>query len=170
MPLHPPSFFQVLVSRLSAAAVWGAVAAAPAWAQERYTTSADGQEINDSKTGLVWKRCAEGMSWKGKTCTGQPTFFNQPDAVARAKAAVAPGAEWRLPVLKELSSIVSVREAEEGKAAIDASVFPATPVARFWTASSSGPGYFTFVGFSDGSAGEAPRATPGAVRLVRSAK
>ncbi|MEO6016063.1 MAG: DUF1566 domain-containing protein [Polaromonas sp.] len=140
------------------------------WAQTRYSPSADGQEITDSKTGLIWRRCAEGMTWKVRTCIGQALFLNQSEAAARAKTASAPDAEWRLPVLKELSSIVSVREAEEGKAAIDPSVFPATPVARFWTSSSSGPGYFTFVGFSDGSAGESPRAAPGAVRLVRNPK
>ena len=141
-----------------------------AWAQTRYTPSADGHEITDSRTGLIWRRCAEGMTWKVRTCTGQAVFLNQPEAAARAKAAAAPEAEWRLPVLKELSSIVSVREAEEGKAAIDPVAFPGTPVARFWTSSSSGPGYFTFVGFSDGSAGESPRAAPGAVRLVRNPK
>jgi hypothetical protein len=139
-------------------------------AQERFTPSADGQEVTDSRTGLIWKRCAEGMVFKGKACTGQAVFLNHPDAAARAKAASTPEAEWRLPVLKELSSIVSAREAEENKAAIDPNAFPATPVARFWTSSSTGPGYFTFVGFSDGSAGEAPRATSAAVRLVRGGK
>jgi hypothetical protein len=139
-------------------------------AQERFTPSADGQEVTDSRTGLIWRRCAEGMVFKGKACTGQAVFLNHPDAAARAKAASTPEAEWRLPVLKELSSIVSAREAEENKAAIDPNAFPATPVARFWTSSSTGPGYFTFVGFSDGSAGEAPRATSAAVRLVRGGK
>jgi hypothetical protein len=140
------------------------------FAQERFTPSADGQEVSDSRTGLTWRRCAEGMAWRGKTCTGPATFFTQPDAVARAKSASTPAAEWRLPILKELSSIVSVREAEEGKAAVDPNAFPATPVARFWTSSSTGPGYFTYVGFSDGSAGEAPRATSAALRLVRGGK
>ena len=140
------------------------------FAQERFTPSADGQEVTDSRTGLIWRRCAEGMVFKGKTCTGQAAFLSAPDAAVRAKAASAPGAEWRLPILKELSSIVSAREADVDKAAIDPNAFPATPIARFWTASSTGPGYFTFVGFSDGSAGEAPRATAAAVRLVRSAK
>lgn len=153
---------------------WGLLLAGAAcssvFAQERYTASADGQEITDSKTGLTWRRCVEGMVWKVRACSGQPAFFNQTDAALRAKGASAGGTEWRLPVLKELSSIVSVREAEEGKAAIDPVVFPATPVARFWTSSSTGPGYFTFVSFSDGSAGESPRGTPGGVRLVRGGK
>ncbi|MES2362421.1 MAG: DUF1566 domain-containing protein [Pseudomonadota bacterium] len=142
-------------------------ACSPAFAQERYTASADGQEITDSKTGLAWRRCVEGMAWKKNSCTGQAIFSNQADAAALARNA---GQGWRLPILKELSSIVAVREAEEGKAAIDPKAFPATPVGRFWTSSSVGPGYFMFVGFSDGSAGEGARNSPGAVRLVRGGK
>ncbi len=143
----------------------------PALAQQRYSASADGQEITDNKTSLVWQRCAEGMSWKVRTCAGQAVYLNQTDAVAQAKAeAAADGKPWRLPTLKELSSIVAVREAEEGKAAIDAIAFPATPVARFWTSSSVGPGYFMFVGFAEGSAGEGARNSPGAIRLVRDGK
>ncbi len=139
-------------------------------AQERYSASADGQEITDGKTGLIWRRCAEGMSWKGRTCTGQAAFFSHSEAAARAGSAASATAQWRLPVLKELASIVAAREAEEGKAAIDPNAFPATPVARYWTISTSGPGYFTYVGFSDGGAGESPRSAPGAVRLVRNAR
>ncbi len=140
-------------------------------AQQRFTLSADGQEVVDSKTGLVWRRCVEGMSWKARTCTGKAFFSNQAEAAARAKnTATAEGAPWRLPTMKELSSIVNVREADEGKATIDPAAFPATPVARFWTSSSVGPGYFMYVGFAEGSAGEGARNSPGAVRLVRDAK
>lgn len=140
-------------------------------AQQRFTPSADGQEITDSKTGLVWRRCAEGMTWKARTCIGKAFFSNQAEAAVRAKStATAEGGPWRLPTMKELSSIVNVREADEGKATIDPVVFPATPVARFWTSSSVGPGYFMYVGFAEGSAGEGARNSPGAVRLVRDAK
>ncbi|MES2510556.1 MAG: DUF1566 domain-containing protein [Pseudomonadota bacterium] len=136
----------------------------PAAAQERFSVSADGQEVTDSRSGLTWRRCAEGMSWKKTTCTGKASFVNQAEAAALAKAA---GGEWRLPILKELSSIVNVREAEENKAAIDPRAFPGTPPGRFWTSSSVGTGYFMFVSFTEGSAGEGARNAPGAVRLVR---
>ena len=142
----------------------------PVFAQERYTASPDGQEINDSKTGLIWRRCTEGMAWKKTACTGKATFFNHADAAAVAKSASGGDAEWRLPTLKELSSISAPREADEGKAAIDSKIFPATPVGRFWTSSTMGPGYFMFVGFTDGSAGEGASGSPGAVRLVRGGK
>lgn len=154
-----------------------AVAVNPAFAQQRYSASSDGQEITDSKTGLIWRRCAEGMVWKSKTCTGEAVFLNQADAATRSKAAAAEGAAWRLPTMKELSSIVAAREADVGKAAIDPVMFPATPLARFWSSSSVGTGsfnvgtgYFMFVAFTEGSAGEAARTAPSAVRLVREAK
>lgn len=146
------------------------VSSCQAVAQERYAAAAEGQEITDNKTGLTWRRCTEGMLWKKTTCTGKAIFSNQADAAAAAKSASGADAEWRLPTLKELSSIASAREAEEGKAAIDPKAFPGTPVGRFWTSSSIGPGYFMFVAFTDGSAGEAARASPGAVRLVRGGK
>ena len=159
------------LGRVGLSLLWALFVVNPALAQQRYSASADGQEVTDNKTGLVWRRCAEGMSWKVRTCTGQAVFSNQADAAARAKAAaISDGQAWRLPTMKELSSIVAVREAEEGKAVIDALAFPATPLARFWTSSSVGPGYFMFVGFIEGSAGEGPRNSPGATRLVREGK
>lgn len=149
----------------------------PVSAQERYTVSADNLEVTDSRTGLIWRRCAEGMVWKGKSCTGEALFMTQADAASRSKAAAAAGPAWRLPTMKELSSIVAAREADVGKAAIDPVVFPGTPLARFWSSSSVGTGsynvgtgYFMYVAFTEGSAGEAARTSPGAVRLVRDAK
>lgn len=136
-------------------------------AAPRYTPSPDGQEISDSKTGLVWRRCAEGMDWKGNTCIKTAVFSNFFGAQARAKAAATPGKPWRLPTLNELSSIVAVREAGEGRAAIDRGAFPATPAARFWSSSTVGRGYFMYVSFTEGSAGEGERNSPGVVRLVR---
>ena len=150
--------------------VLGSLVLAPAMATPRYTPSADGQEISDSKTGLVWRRCAEGMDWKGTTCVNTAVFSNFFGAEARAKTAATSGKPWRLPTLKELSGIVAVREAGEGQAAIDPVAFPATPAARFWSSSSVGKGYFMYVAFTEGSAGEGERNSPGAVRLVREGK
>ena len=148
----------------------GSLVFAPAVAAPRYMPSPEGQEITDSKTGLVWRRCAEGMTWKVNTCINAAVFHNYPGANALAKTAVATGGPWRLPTMKELSSIVAVREAGEGRAAIDPVAFPVTPPARFWSSSSAGPGYFMYVAFTEGSVGEGERSSPGAVRLVRDSK
>lgn len=118
----------------------------------------------------MWRRCADGMTWKKLTCTGKATFANQAQAIASAKAQATKEEAWRLPTLKELNSILAVREIDVGKAAIDSITFPATPIARFWTTMSVGPSYFMVVGFGEGHSGEAERNFPGASRLVRDVK
>lgn len=70
------------------AGIW-AFTCAVVFAQERYATSVDGQEVTDSKTGLTWKRCAEGMTFKRNICSGEALFLSQQDALARAQAAGA---------------------------------------------------------------------------------
>ena len=139
-------------------------------AQERFTPSSDGNQVTDSKTGLTWRRCAEGMAWKKTSCVGNATFGNQAQSVALAKAQATKEEAWRLPTLKELNSILAVREIDVGKAAIDPSAFPATPIARYWTTTSVGPSYFMVVGFGEGHSGEGERNSPGASRLVRDVK
>ena len=141
-----------------------------AGAQERCTPSADGDEITDSKTDSIWRRCAEGMTWKKTTCSGKSSFANQGQAVALAKAQASIEEAWRLPTLKALNSILAVREIDVSKAAIDPKAFPATPIARYWTSTSIGPSYYMVVGFGEGYSGESERIAPGASRLVRSAK
>ncbi len=147
-----------------------AAAGCHASAQDRYKPSPEGDEITDTKTGLVWRRCAEGMTWKKTTCTGKVTYANQAQASDLAKSSASPGAQWRLPALKELNIILSVRDIDAGKAAIDPNAFPATPIARYWTSTSVGPSYYMVVGFGEGHSGEGERNSPGATRLVRSAK
>ena len=139
-------------------------------AQGRFTPSSSGESVTDTKTGLIWRRCAEGMTWKKTTCTGKATFGNQAQAVAGAKAQATKDEAWRLPTLKELNSILAVREIDVGKAAIDPIAFPATPIARYWTTTSVGPSYYMVVGFGEGHSGEGERNSPGASRLVREIK
>jgi len=110
-------------------ALW-VMAATSAQAQPpRYTASADGQEVTDSQTGLIWRRCAEGMNWDGSTCAGAATPFTHEAALQRATAqAASSGKAWRLPNVKELSSIV---DKSRSYPAIDPTAFPATPSSLF---------------------------------------
>lgn len=104
---------------------------ASVYAQSRYTYSATGDEVNDSQTGLVWRRCSEGQSWDGVTCTGNATPYKHEAALVWAQAQSG-AAGWRLPNVKELSSITDRTRSEP---AIDIRVFPETPsLAAFWTA------------------------------------
>jgi len=148
-------------------ALW-VMAATSAQAQPpRYTASADGQEVTDSQTGLIWRRCAEGMNWDGSTCAGAATPFTHEAALQRATAqAASSGKAWRLPNVKELSSIV---DKSRSYPAIDPTAFPATPSSWFWSASSN-VGYSSYawvVYFYDGDVYDLNRGYANAVRLVR---
>ncbi len=133
-----------------------------------YTYSTDGAEVTDTKTGLVWRRCAEGMSWSGSTCTGSAASYTHSDALLRAASeATASGKAWRLPNVKELESIV---DASRSGPAIDIAAFPATPSSWFWSSSpvAGYSGDAWGVGFGNGYVGYDYRDGNLAVRLVRS--
>ncbi len=115
-----------------AAATLLVFAAASSRAEGRFTVSADGQEITDSTTRLVWRRCAEGMRWDGKACSGKLAKYSY----AAAKQAAASGAKrdgkaWRIPVRDEL---VALLDMAKKKPRIDTQAFPQTPSAPFWAA------------------------------------
>ena len=114
------------------------------------------------KTGLTWKRCAEGQSWDSanKTCTGTATHYPWSAALSLASGG------WRLPNINELRSIVERRNFDPP---INATVFPNTSSYWFW---SSSPGAYYpggawnvefYVGFIEASYKDYHNA----VRLVR---
>lgn len=97
-----------------------------ALAQARYTYSDNGTEVTDVQAGLVWRRCSEGQIWSTGTCTGTPTGFTHEQALAYAKNQ----AGWRVPNVKELSSLIDTGRFNP---AIDGNAFPLTPSALYWT-------------------------------------
>ena len=132
-----------------------------------YVISTDGSEVTDLKTGLIWRRCSEGMSWNGATCTGTASTFTHEAALQQAATqANSTGIAWRLPNVKELSSI-----ADKGLSnpALDSTVFPATPASVFWSASPhvGGTDFAWYVDFSPGFVGPNFRYYSDYVRLVR---
>jgi Protein of unknown function (DUF1566) len=100
-----------------------------------FTVSADGQEVTDTKTGLIWRRCAEGMTASDGTCTGTASTFTYEAALTRARRqAAASGVTWRLPNVKELSSLFD----KSRFPSVDPVAFPATPAtlqSSFWSSS-----------------------------------
>jgi RNA-directed DNA polymerase len=132
--------------------------------------SLNGDEVTDAASGLVWRRCAEGMGWNGITCTGSALSFNHEDALRRAKTeAATSGKAWRLPNVKELASLVDRRRSEP---AIDSTAFPETPSGSFWSSSpyAGNADYAWDVYFSSGSVGNGSRDSNNAVRLVRASQ
>lgn len=112
-------------SRLAAFSLLALVATA-SQGQSRFTPSADGQEVTDATTKLVWRRCAEGLSWNGKTCAGKLVKVKYAGAKS---AAAAVGKGWRLPSREELVGLVDMTKK---KPRIDPLAFPGTPSSPFW--------------------------------------
>lgn len=72
------------------------------------TDNVDGT-ITDSKTGLMWKKCMEGVS--GNNCdSGAATSFTWETALQQPglvnSVGFAEHSDWRLPNVKELASLV----------------------------------------------------------------
>jgi hypothetical protein len=142
-----------------------AQAQAQAQAQARYSYSAAGDEVTDTQTGLTWRRCSEGQTWSGGTCTGTIATYTHEQALARATSQ-AGTAGWRLPSVKELSSIA---DKTRSNPAIDTTAFPATPSDWYWSSTpyAGHSGYAWYVGFGDGSVSDDSRYYDFHVRLVR---
>lgn len=111
-----------------------------------------GDSAQDSRTGLIWKRCAVGMAWDGakNTCIGQPETFNQETAKEAANAA---GQGWRVPKGEEMETLL-VHKCDGPK--IDIRAFPSTEAsdfgegAKFWTSTEAMPGMFYYFDFANG--------------------
>ncbi len=145
---------------------------------------AGADEFTDPKTGLIWRRCAEGMVYRGNTCTGTPSTLTFDQAVQHAQSeAQRTGIAWRMPTKDEFLSIVAMLPT------IDGTNFPVTQflesgafasastVSAFW----SSPDNATFawaVFFKNGSKWRAHdlhantcwRANKFYVRLVRASQ
>lgn len=130
----------------------------------RYSFNTAGDEVTDSKTGLVWARCSVGQSWDGTTCTGTASIHTHEQALSLAQAASG----WRLPNVKELTSMA---DKACQNPAIDSAAFPNTQV-EYWSSSPyvSNGTLAWFVGFDSGYAYINYRLYKLAVRLVRNSR
>lgn len=139
-------------------------------AASAYEIFADGAEVTDQKTGLIWRRCVEGMNWDGSTCADDPSIFSHEEALQRAAAQASSGSAWRLPTIKELSSIY-IANKSINHAGVDQTAFPATPSDWFWSSSpfDGQPNHAWYLSFAFGSTGGSDRNNANYVRLVRDA-
>jgi hypothetical protein len=134
--------------------------------------------VTDRATALQWKRCSEGQTWDGATCTGTATTHTWQQALQLADGATYAGhGDWRLPNLKEIASIM---ETACNDPPINDVVFPGTPSdlsvppGLFWTSASIAhlPSYAWSIMFDgddrhSGQDGASPKYWEHLVRLVR---
>lgn len=121
----------------------------PPEAPTNYTDNKNGT-ITDNYTGLIWKKCVQGMT--GSDCKlGSPSLRIWGKAVADCDEMNFAGkTDWRIPTLKELQSIVNTKEFDP---AINKKFFLNTPDHPYWTETSPAEypaNKFTVI-FSDGS-------------------
>ncbi|NLY15372.1 MAG: DUF1566 domain-containing protein [Gammaproteobacteria bacterium] len=131
-----------------------------------YTDNDDGT-VTDTRTGLMWKKCLQGQSWSGVTCTGSAAVMNWAVALSTAEDATDAGYnDWRLPNIKELRSLV---EECRTNPAINDTLFPSPTSSTVWSGSpyASHSNDAWYVGFSDGYSYYNNRDYGGHVRLVR---
>jgi hypothetical protein len=136
----------------------------------RFIPSDDGTEITDTMTGLVWRRCAEGMTWDNVTlaCEGTALQFTWKEALHHAGDNREGG--WRMPNIKELVSIVDYSTA---RPAIDSEAFPDLPGSHGFISSTpdirDDGVYVRIVSFFEGQAYDlrSDSSTSSYLRLVR---
>ncbi len=147
--------------------------------------------VKDIKTGLIWKRCAEGLS--GADCSqGKAIEYTWQKAMDHAKQVRFAGhSDWRLPTIEELRTLVYCsngvsQERARHKScsglgwsiydknpyqrpAINQIAFPQTKSSYYWSASSfvSYPTYAWYVGFYNGNVNAINKSNNLRVRLVR---
>jgi hypothetical protein len=108
----------------------------------RFADNGDGT-LTDTRSGLMWMRCALGQQWTGATCSGAPSAYSWQAAQGAAvelnrHGGYAKFTDWRVPHIPELAMIV---ERQCANPRINLDLFPATPAAYFWTATGRrGPG------------------------------
>lgn len=100
-----------------------------------FTDNGDGT-VTDTTTGLMWARCSLGQTWDGSSsCTGDPTRMTWQEALQTTyDLEFADQNDWRLPNIKELSTIT---EKQCVRPSIDTTTFPQTPADDFWTSTPS---------------------------------
>ena len=127
--------------------------------------------ITDRKTGLIWKQCLEGQS--GSDCASSGVeIFSWQQALQRAQTVNSSGgfagfSDWRLPTIKELSSLVEHQCVDP---AINLTRFP--NASNHWVWSSSAVAgkadYAWSVYFYLGDSNWGNKNGSGQLRLVRS--
>ena len=132
-----------------------------------YVIDSGNGTVTDTRTGLMWDRCARGLSGIGCFTGTASTFTWQAALNAAATIGAYKGfSDWRLPNVKELRSLVE--ECRFGPA-INEFAFPNSPASIFWSGSpvAGGPPYAWTVYFLVGFANFDLRSNAIQVRLVR---
>ncbi len=136
------------------------------WEDSRYTDNGDGT-VTDNETTLMWEKCTQGLS--GNDCSiGTGGRHDWKEALQLVNNySFASHNDWRLPNIKELSSLVARRCSDPS---INESAFPNTSASYFLSSSPSASNSSNVwqLHFGEGFAHSDSRDLKNFVRLVRS--
>lgn len=141
------------------------------------------RNVVDRQTGLMWRGCVEGVS--GDLCDkGEPVQVHWGEALLYPTSqnthekntkendigeSTGEYSDWRLPNIRELSTIVELQCANP---AVNSEIFPNAPASHVW--SSSPYNFYThyswYVDFANGAPTYDLRTAPKNIRLVRDVK
>lgn len=132
--------------------------------------------VNDSNTGLIWKKCSEGEIYNATTnsCTNTASIFTWDTALQQAQDVNSGSTgqnfvqtDWRVPNINELASIA---ELSCYSPAINETVFPNVLASVFWSSSplANNSNGVWIVYFEDGQSYPKNKYDNLRVRLVRS--
>ncbi|MBV6493239.1 MAG: hypothetical protein LDLANPLL_01255 [Turneriella sp.] len=135
-----------------------------------YTASSPGGNdiVTDNATGLVWKKCSEGLS-DGSCATGTATTMTWYAAMNQCSALNAANyagrSDWRLPTSMELETLPNLGTSSP---AIDVAYFPGTVSSTSWSSSTyvSNVSNAWNVNFSSGDSNYNSKTTIDYVRCV----
>lgn len=131
----------------------------------RFILQGDGSTVLDTQTNLIWQRCIAGLTWDstGESCVGTRGRYTWQQALN------VPQDDWRIPNIKELSSIVEISCYYP---ALNVTIFPSFAIFELWSSTSNATYPWTAwsVDFHTGaSSGYREKTTDyRSVRLVRS--
>lgn len=133
----------------------------------RFEMLHDGSVVHDQETGLQWMRCSMGQEWIGNRCVGLASRFTW-DQASDLTSAAGGLADWRLPSVDELQSLIEYRMFDP---AIDPVIFPGTPPVNYWSSSEAAYDIFYAwsVHFANGFSNWRHKRQRFEVRLVRTA-
>jgi len=125
------SSFDALATSNALRLVRGSVSSGLRFTYSTVPYGADGANnvVNDALTGLQWRRCEEGRDWSGSICINGPRAFLHEQALAHARSQRG----WRLPNIKELSSLADL--SVSGGLGIDPTAFPEASGWGIWASS-----------------------------------
>jgi hypothetical protein len=136
---------------------------------DMFVDNTDGT-VTDTATGLMWMRCSIGQVFQAtdNQCVDDAQQLTWQQALVTAHGfTFASNNDWRLPNLKELTSLI---ERQCVRPSINTELFPVTPSDDFWssTPSLTDPERAWVVAFFNGSNSLREKQLSVFVRLVRS--